>query len=173
MQTLNTPRLTIRPLEEADLGAFHLICGDAKAMQFMGDGKPLTLEQTQKWIAVSQQNYMLHKRGCMAVIERATNAFIGFCGLVVGDRQHIELIYAFAPQVWGCGYATEAGAAMVVYGREFIPEIIATVYPENAASLRVLEKIGFRQTHVDADDSGVETAFFLLEQAVPENLVSA
>ena len=173
MQTLTTPRLVIRPLEESDLRAFHLICGDEAAMQFMGDGKPLLLEGTQKWIAVSQQNYMLHSRGCMAVIERATNAFIGFCGLVKGDNEHIELIYAFTPQVWGRGYAAEAGAAMVAYGREFIPEIIATVYPENTASLRVLEKVGFRQTHVNEDDHGVKTAFFLLEPLVPENLVVA
>jgi [ribosomal protein S5]-alanine N-acetyltransferase len=173
MQPLTTPRLTIRPLEESDLGVFHLICGDAKAMQFMGDGKPLTLEQTQKWIAVSQQNYALYRRGCMAVIEDATKAFIGFCGLVKGEGEHIELIYAFTPEVWGRGYATEAGAATVAYGREFIPEIIATVYPENTASLRVLEKIGFRQTHVSTDEHGVETVFFLLEQAVPEDRISA
>jgi RimJ/RimL family protein N-acetyltransferase len=159
MRTLTTPRLNVRPLEARDLEAFYAITGDAEAMRLMGDGQPLTLEQTREWIAVSQRNYALHARGCMAVLERETGAFVGFCGLVASDdRRRIELIYALSPAVWGRGYATEAARAMLEYGATILDTVYASVYPQNAASLRVLEKLGFKQTHV-ADDGVVHLEF--------------
>ena len=152
MKTLTTPRLSIRALEQGDLAAFHAICGDATAMRLMGDGLPLTLEQTRQWIDVSQRNYELHSRGCMAVIERDTNSMIGFCGLVAGDTSgEIELIYGFAPDHWGRGYATESAGAMLEYGQTILPRIIASIYPQNKASQRILEKLGFVKTRVESD----------------------
>ncbi len=136
----------------SDLDAFFAICSDAATMRLMGDGLPLTLEQTRQWIDVSQRNYSLHSRGCMAVIERDTNTMIGFCGLVVGDNVgEIELIYGFAPAHWGRGYATESARAMLEYGQTILPRIVASIYPQNKASQRILEKLGFEQTRVDAD----------------------
>lgn len=163
MKTLTTPRLSIRALEQGDLAAFHAICGDATAMRLMGDGLPLTLEQTRQWIDVSQRNYELHSRGCMAVIERDTNSMIGFCGLVAGDTAgEIELIYALAPSHWGRGYAFESAGAMLEYGLTILPRIHASIYAANKASQRVLEKLGFAQTRVEPDD----TIFFQFRSAV-------
>ena len=163
MKSLTTPRLTIRALEQDDLTAFHAICGDENAMRLMGDGLPLTLEQTQQWITVSQNNYKLHSRGCMAVIERDSNALIGFCGLVAGDTAgEIELIYALAPSHWGRGYATESAGAMLEYGLTILPCINASIYPQNKASRRILEKLGFEETRVELDG----TVFFQLQSAV-------
>ena len=163
MENLTTPRLTIRALEMSDLEAFHAICGDATAMRFMGNGQPLTVEQTWRWITVSQNNYALHSRGCMAVLERGTNEMIGFCGLVVGDDAgEIELIYGFAPIYWGRGYASESASAMLEYGRTFLPRIHASIYPQNSASQRILQKLGFEQTRVATDG----TICFQLEGAV-------
>ena len=163
MKSLTTPRLTIRALEPGDLAAFHAICGDATAMRLMGDGLALTLEQTRQWIDVSQRNYALHQRGCMAVIEQSTNALIGFCGLVAGDTAgEIELIYGFAPSHWGRGYALESAGAMLEYGLTILPRIHASIYAANKASQRVLEKLGFAQTRVEPDG----TVFFQSQSAV-------
>ena len=116
-----------------------------------------------KWIDVSQRNYALHQRGCMAVIEQSTNALIGFCGLVAGDTAgEIELIYALAPSHWGRGYAFESAGAMLEYGLTILPRIHASIYAANKASQRVLEKLGFAQTRVEPDD----TIFFQFRSAV-------
>ncbi len=99
----------------------------------------------------------------MAVTMRETNAIIGFCGLVAGDTLgEIELIYAFAPAHWGHGYASESAGAMLEYGQTILPRIHASICPQNKASQRILEKMGFQQTRVEPDG----TICFQLEGAV-------
>jgi RimJ/RimL family protein N-acetyltransferase len=58
----------------------------------------------------------------------------------------VELAYALAPDVWGRGYATEAASACVRAGFDELglDRILADVDPENSASIRVLQKAGFR-----------------------------
>ena len=69
----------------------------------------------------------------------------------------IQLAYRLARQAWGRGYATEAGAQLCEYAWRTLelPELIAVVWPENASSMRVLEKLGFSrvgtQTHYGRD----------------------
>ena len=54
--------------------------------------------------------------------------------------------YRFVPEAWGRGYATEAAEASLAYGFDVLglDEIVAVAYPDNAASRRVMEKIGMR-----------------------------
>ncbi|MGD2148853.1 MAG: GNAT family N-acetyltransferase [Anaerolineae bacterium] len=61
-------------------------------------------------------------------------------------RQEIELIYVLARAVWGKGYATEVGRALVRYAFEErgIDRLIALIEPENVASERVAVKVGMR-----------------------------
>ncbi len=53
---------------------------------------------------------------------------------------------ASCPKRWGRGYATEAAEASLAYGFDVVglDEIVAVAYPDNAASRRVMEKIGMR-----------------------------
>ena len=55
--------------------------------------------------------------------------------------------YELAPRYWGCGYATEAAAALLAFGfRELkLHRVWAQCIAENTASAHVLEKIGMRQ----------------------------
>ena len=57
----------------------------------------------------------------------------------------IELGYFLKPSVWGLGYATEVGQCMISFAFRHVrlDEIVASVHEENAASRKVLEKIGF------------------------------
>jgi [ribosomal protein S5]-alanine N-acetyltransferase len=158
---LETARLHIRGLEFSDLEPFFAVCGNSQAMRWMGDRQPLSLSDTRRWITVSQDNYAQHQRGCMAVCEKDSQQLIGFCGLVRGFENQIELIYAFLPNVWGRGYATEAASAMLGYSHSILPCVLATIYPENTASQRVLEKLGFVYSHTLQNDDQTQTAFFV------------
>ena len=55
-----------------------------------------------------------------------------------------ELVYVLAKKVWGKGYATEIGRALVTYAYHVgnINRLIALVEPENTASEKVAKKIG-------------------------------
>jgi RimJ/RimL family protein N-acetyltransferase len=57
----------------------------------------------------------------------------------------VELIYAFARSAWSRGFATEASVCVTTYAFEHrdLDHLIALVFPENLASMRVLEKLGF------------------------------
>lgn len=80
------------------------------------------------------------------VIELGDTAIaIGTVGLY--DREGVEgldLGYALLPAFYGRGYATEASAAMVDYGRHLGCDTLrAYTMPNNQRSVQVLERLGF------------------------------
>lgn len=71
---------------------------------------------------------------------------IGSCGFArPHGTQEIELGYRFARKHWGKGYATEITKAALQYGFQKLgfSEIIAMTDPQNLASQKILNKIGF------------------------------
>ena len=88
--------------------------------------------------------------GLLAVERKDTAAVIGYCGLVFrgnGSPDEPELAFELLRAAHGCGYATEAGRAVVSWvGEAGYPRVWATVRHWNAGSRRVLEKLGFRET---------------------------
>ena len=73
---------------------------------------------------------------------------IGWCGLeYLPELRETEIAYLLSRAAWGRGYATEAAGAALRFGFESarLEELIGLVHPDNAGSIRVLEKIGMRQ----------------------------
>jgi ribosomal-protein-alanine N-acetyltransferase len=70
---------------------------------------------------------------------------IGYCGLLhLGVTGRVELLYALLPGCWGRGLATEAARACLRFALEEtgLERVVAGADPPNAASLRVIEKLG-------------------------------
>ncbi len=88
--------------------------------------------------------------GLLAVERTSAGDVIGYCGLVFhgnGAPDEPELAYELLREAQGFGYATEAGTAVVAWASEAgYPRLWATVRDWNAASRRVLDKLGFRET---------------------------
>jgi RimJ/RimL family protein N-acetyltransferase len=88
--------------------------------------------------------------GLLAVEPKGTAGVIGYCGLTVhgnGSPDEPELAYELLRAAHGCGYATEAGRAVVTWaGEAGYRRLWAWVWDWNASSRRVLEKLGFRET---------------------------
>jgi RimJ/RimL family protein N-acetyltransferase len=81
------------------------------------------------------------------VEERDSGAVAGMCGLIKRDTlPDADVGYAFLPEFRGKGYAYEAAAAVLDHGnRTFgLKRILAIVSPDNANSIRVLEKAGMK-----------------------------
>jgi RimJ/RimL family protein N-acetyltransferase len=145
---LETDRLRIRPFTLGDAEALHEVWGDPASERFSVAGglTPASVEETRKYLEeiVSAQRH--HGFASCAVIEKESGALIGDCGLFVSpDQPDVELAYGFAHAWWGRGYATEAAAACVRAGFEQLglDRIVADVPIGHAASIRVLEKLGF------------------------------
>ena len=163
MLVFATDRLRIRRLEPGDVAALHAVYADAEAMRWVGDGRPLTLEQCMRWVRVTQLNYSARGYGMFTILPRDDDEIVGFCGLVhPGGQPDAELKYALKRAFWGRGYATEIATAMLRYGASVhgLSRIIATAAPENEASHRVLEKAGMRREAPRRDDDGAVTLVF-------------
>lgn len=132
-----------------DLRPAFEIFRDAQIMRYIGDGKPFTLDGTARFLAWVQK-YQAENGFCRwKVIESSSGEIIGSCGLARPEGlQEVELGYIMRRASWGKGFATEAAEACMRYGFNNLGfrEIIALTGPENTASRRVLEKIGFHNT---------------------------
>lgn len=74
--------------------------------------------------------------------------FAGFAGFLSTDEAIPSLIYGIAPDFWGNGYGTESAQTVLCYALEKLklPKVIADVDEPNLASVRVLQKLGMKQT---------------------------
>jgi RimJ/RimL family protein N-acetyltransferase len=146
---LTTQRLHLRPFTLADHEAIHAVYADPAVMRFVGHGAHATMAETSSALRVYGD--VLDRRGYsfLAVTERASGAVVGDGGLhpLGGTGPDVELGYTLARSVWGRGYATELGRALVAYafGVLGVPRVVAQVEPDNEASRRVLAKLGMTE----------------------------
>jgi len=142
-----TRRLIIRPFAEPDLDAAYEVNSDPEARRFTGG--IVSREDSDRSLREQIHRVCQSGLGARAVVQRRTNRVIGYCGLQpFADTEEIELFYGYATHTWGNGFATEAAAALLDLGfRCLQPErVVAIAHPENVASLRVLEKLGFNRS---------------------------
>lgn len=164
-----TERLLVRHFQPIDLDDFAALCADPQVMRFVGDGTTLPRGEVERWIDICQVKYATRGYGTSAVFEKATGAFIGYCGVVrAPDRDFDELIYVYHVATWGKGYATEAGRAMLnyVFAHSALDRIYATIHPDNAASIHVALKLGFQYNRQEIDEDGT-THFYVIERNSP------
>jgi ribosomal-protein-alanine N-acetyltransferase len=147
--TLATPRLVIRPVDEADTLAVFAACSDPRLTEFTIFPTHRTLDDSLAFVgAFTRQNY---SQGIAAPLAVAWNhrpeILIGCVGIhPVGETAHtVELGYWIAPAEWGRGVATEAAAATLklAFDDERVNRVQARVIEGNLASDRVLLKLGF------------------------------
>jgi RimJ/RimL family protein N-acetyltransferase len=169
MQVLETEPLVVRHLQPDDLDDLYAICGDPKIMRYVGNNQPISRDLTQKWIEVSRQNYQKYSYGCMAIIHKLHQRFIGYCGLVYApDNPTAEIIYALRIEYWGQGFATKVARAMLEHGFKHwdLQRIEASVDAENKASVRVTEKLGMKYDRTGFDESNLPTEWYVLDRAL-------
>lgn len=161
-----TERLHVRQFHPDDLEAFAALCADPEVLRYVGDGTTLNRDDVAHWIQVCQTKYATRGYGTSAVFERATDAFIGYCGVVrAPGRDFDELVYVFHKHAWGKGYATEVGRAMLgyVFGRSSLPEIYATIDADNQNSRQVAAKLGM---HLEKEvlEDGVNVCYYVIKR---------
>ena len=83
----------------------------------------------------------------LAVELRATGELVGHVSLSIGEHRQGEVGFLFHPDHQGHGYATEAARALLAHAFEHydLHRVYGRLEPRNAASARVLEKLGMRR----------------------------
>lgn len=160
---IETARLRLRPFREGDVAAYAAIRAKPEVVRFLPGGAESAArahEIANRTVTGFAQLWRGDPGyGPWAVTERSSGRLIGHLGLrqlpeLAGET---EVLYLLDSSAWGRGYATEGAAAARDYGFGALglARLIALALPDNAASLRVLEKIGMRR------EPGLITAFGL------------
>lgn len=143
--TFDTDRLLLRELRETDLDDFARLSADEETMRYIGKGETLDRAGTWRSIAFFLGHWQLRGFGMWAVVEKTTQRLIGRVGFYQPEGwPGFELGWLIDRDRWGQGFATEAARACLAratsdYGKR---HVISLIRPENAASIRVAEKIG-------------------------------
>lgn len=139
---IRTARLVLRRATWDDLAAVHRLFSEPRAMRYWSRPEHETLEETRHWLrflvepAPDSLDLLVEKDG--EVIGKA------------GAWQLPEVGFLLHPDHWGQGLAFEAMTAVIAQveaEHPALPELTAEVDPRNAASLRLLDRLGFHETH--------------------------
>lgn len=149
---LQTDRLILRELVPSDLDAVFALDSDPEVHKFIGNRPATSKLDAIQSIEDKIAQYKTHGVGRWAIIDKQSNAFLGWAGLkFICDEtnkisNYYDLGYRLHPRFWGQGIATEAAKAILAYGFSElnIDTIYAMAEEEHFASHRVLEKIGMR-----------------------------
>ena len=146
---LKSPRLAFRTWTMQDAPLALSLWGNLEVTRTFGG--PFTEAQIYERLAREIAGQLTHKLQYWPVFSLENGAFVGCCGLrpYKQGKQIFELGFHFLPQFWGKGLATEAAQTVIAYafGSLKLKGLVAGHHPENVASKKVLEKLGFRYTH--------------------------
>lgn len=149
IETIETDRLVMRPFEESDLDALSDLQSE-QAFWWFPLRRGMTAEETSGFLGRTIATYETERPSFHALVERSTGALVGWAGLAVPDflpevLPAIEVGWRLGEAFWGRGYATEAGGAAIRWGftQLGLDEIISIFEPENVASGKAMDRLGF------------------------------
>ena len=163
LSPFSTARLFFRPLVLSDAPGMLALDSDPVVHRYLGGiggNMAATLADSEAVIRLIQAQYAAVGLGRWAVVERASGEFVGWAGLklvagpINGQRDFFDLGYRLRPLFWGQGYGSEAALAWRRAGFEDLqlPRLCAYADVRNAASCRILEKIGLQPGNTFVDD---------------------
>jgi RimJ/RimL family protein N-acetyltransferase len=125
--------------------ALHHVLSNPQVHRYFPRTEPPSCEQVEKIIARQLAHWQEHNCGWWAVLWRENQELIGWCGLqFLPEFGETEVAYLLSKPYWGKGLATEAAQAAVQFGFQTLglERLVAIAHVENAASQRVIEKLG-------------------------------
>ena len=162
---LETARLTLRAHRASVLDAVLALWSDPGVVRHIG-GIPATREEAWGRLLRYAGHWALAGHGFWQIRERATDRCVGDVGLADFQRG-LALAFDTAPEVgwvlapWshGAGYATEAMTAVLAWAAPAHPRTVCIIHPDNAASLRLAAKLGYRELGRDTYHGSPVVAF--------------
>jgi RimJ/RimL family protein N-acetyltransferase len=145
---LETARLRFEPLQSSHLAGYIALTAQPDVHCYLSRAKEIAADpagQAERIIAVAREQWSKRGYGPFAIFEKGGSFLIGRGGLFwIEALQDVEINYMFDPTVWGRAYATEAATEFlkIGFGQHGFQRMVATTNPANAASARVLRKVG-------------------------------
>ena len=146
LPALTTARLVLRPVSLDDVDALHQLWTEPDVRRYLWDDVIIPRERAEETVRDMLAS-VADQLGLWVAIDRESNELAGFCALIRREGEEApELMYGLTPRFWGRGLATEASRALLTYafGTLECTRVTAATDVPNAASVRVMERLGFR-----------------------------
>ncbi len=163
MTILHTARLRLEPFADSHLEGLHAVNQIPEVMQYI-TGEPETREQTAEviarvqrcwaawgtswWAFVLPDSGRIAGAGCIQYLRREANPPADL-GSLRGNP--LEIGWRLHPDFWGQGLASEAAVRMAGFAFDSLHarELMAVRHPDNAASGRVMDRLGMHYRGMD------------------------
>lgn len=147
MLALETGRLRLRELGDDDAAFILRLLNEPSWLENIGDRGARSIDDARDYIRNGPQAmYARLGFGLMCVELKESGACIGLCGLLRRDAlEHPDIGFAFLPEYWRRGYASESAVAVLQWAsrKPGMDTVLAVVAPHNQASAQLLLKLGF------------------------------
>jgi RimJ/RimL family protein N-acetyltransferase len=163
MDVIETDRLLLEPLNESRLEEFVALTADPDTMRYWGPSGPFAREVAEQNFALSLARLREHGFGRRWIVSKADGSGLGFTDTkFFGDScdevspHEVEIGWMLTPSAWGRGYGTEGGAAIrdEAFERLKLESVVAVHHPANAASGRIMVKLGMEFEREVVDRNG-------------------
>ena len=171
-QTLNFPAAVpvlhgelvyLRELNESDIPAWFKRATDIESADLAGDPVPDSIALGFQWLDRHKDRFRQHAAIRWAIVPRGSTESVGTIGLAITCKErgvaNLQIVVGRAH--WSKGIGTSA--ANLVKGYAFnslgLVELNAEVLQRNLASVRLLEKVGFRLLHAAQSGGDAEDCF--------------
>lgn len=162
---LETERMILREMTQADFPSLYAIFSDEETMQHSPSS--FDEEKVHRWIATNQERYAVFSFGLWAVVLKETGEVIGDCGVTMQNIHGLikpEIGYHIGKPWQRRGYATEAAARCMEYFFSSTPFQMLYSYMKytNAASYGVALKNGMQFIEEYDDPVNVRTRVYAI-----------
>lgn len=144
---LETPRLRLRPFQIADAAGLHDAYGDPEAMRFWDFPALASVAETERAVRWSMK-YNPYAYGVWAVATKDSDRCLGLVNYHHREQRNrrLEVGYILARAHWRRGIMSEAMTALLdhCFDALQVRRVEALIHPENVASIRLAEGLGFR-----------------------------
>jgi [ribosomal protein S5]-alanine N-acetyltransferase len=145
---IETEHLRLRLFTLEDDAFILELVNEPSFVRFIGDKRVRSLEDARRYIRTGPlESYTRHGFGMYVVNLKDGDIPIGMCGLLKREAlKDADVGFAYLPRFQTRGYGFEAATAVLAYARHVLglTRIAAIVKPENAVSIRLIEKLGLR-----------------------------
>ncbi|MEO7223958.1 MAG: GNAT family N-acetyltransferase, partial [Devosia sp.] len=151
-----TDRLVLSGWRRDQLGDLTRLHGDPVVAKYLkGHGQPWSMTEAEEALDEWMALFETRRLGKMRVTRKVDGVLVGRCGYgVYGPSAEPEIGYSLYPEFWGNGYAYEAASGMRdwLFRETDLPYFWGSADTRNAASLKILRRIGMTETHQEPDE---------------------
>lgn len=144
---LQTERLILREIKKEDAPQLLILRSDPEVLRYVDKEPMRTLAEAEELIERIRDSFVKTDGISWAINLKGSNELIALAGLwrIIKEHHRAEIGYTLLPEYWNLGLMSEALKAIIDFGFNSMKlhSIEANINPDNKASIRTAEKMGF------------------------------